>query len=266
MSHTATEFFKELGAEIYYLTGENKIIQVYPKKKQSERNILNQVTLKEYVESYGFSMREGHLSNIPFDFTLAYFKLFLTFGDPERQIINELRKKRKKVAIIDDFSGLRDFLCTIKFPLSDPAFLTVSKKEVKYLTGDWLEEYVYFMIKRDLKIADENIKTGIVLEKKGIPNEFDVVFILNGSLYTIECKTSIVNKSEESINILNETIYKVTALQKNLGLHSKFSIFTLSSKDQEVKDAQLERGKLFNINVFCRQDIVACDDFSRLLR
>ena len=71
----------------------------------------------------------------------------------------------------------------------------------------------------------------------------------------------------EEMNILNETIYKVTAIQKNLGLNSKFSVFTLSSKlNNEVKATHLERGKLFNIDVFSREDIVESQSIARLLK
>ena len=65
------------------------------------------------------------------------------------------------------------------------------------------------------------------------------------------------------MNILNETIYKATALQKNLGLHSKFSIFTLSTKNDEVKELHLDRGRLFNINIICRQEILECDNLTQ---
>lgn len=263
MSHAATDFFKELGAEIYYLTGANKVIQVYPKKKQPERVILNEVTLDEYLESYGFNIREGRLSGIPFEYTSIFLKLFVNLHDSERRILNELRSKRDKRVEIKGVSGLQDFICNIKFPVSDKDFFYLNKNEVKYLTGDWLEEYVYYRIKNELCIKNENIKTGVILDKNGVSNEFDVIFLLNGNLYIVECKTSIVNKMTENMNILNETIYKATALQKNLGLHSKFSIFTLSSKNDEVKELHLDRGRLFNINIICRQEILECDNLTQ---
>ena len=69
------------------------------------------------------------------------------------------------------------------------------------------------------------------------------------------------------MNIMNDTIYKATALQKNLGLYSKFSIFTLSSKEnKELKDAHFKRSELFNIDVFCKEDIVKCQKITDLLK
>jgi hypothetical protein len=265
MSHTATEFFKELGAEIYYLTGAgNSMLQVYPRKRQSLQTISNQISLKEYIECHGFVMREGSLSGIVFDYSQTFLQKFLNFGDNEWRIINELREQRGRAVLIEDINGLQDLLCNVEFPLNDQNYLNVSKKEVKHLTGDWFEEYIYYRLKQEFVINDEDIKTGITLTKDNSTNEFDVVFLWKGTLYTIECKTSIIGNDNE--NILNETIYKSTALQKNLGLFTKSSIFTLSSKDgREVRENHIDRAKVFGVQVFCREDILNCQSISQLL-
>ena len=211
-------------------------------------------------------MRESRLSGIDSTYTQRFFNYFIEFNDDEIRIINQLRGKRGKTAGMNEIPGIKDFFRKIQFPLSDENFTLINKKEIKYLTGDWFEEYVFFRLKQELSI-DDNIKTGITLIKNNILNEFDIVFLWNGSLYTIECKTSIKSKSgtEEEINILNDTVYKATALQKNLGLYSKFSVFTLSSKEKnEVKETHVERGKLFNIDVFCREDITDCQSIAKL--
>ena len=270
MSHFVTEFFKEKpDAEIYYLTGtDNNILQVFPKTKQSQKAISCNITLKEYVESHGFEINEGKMSGINADYSQGFLSSFLGFSDNERTIVNKLRDYRNKNSFkVSEIDGLLDILCAINFPTND-YYLTIRKNQIKYLTGDWFEEYIYHRLKSELNLSDDYIKTGITLTKGNTANEFDVVFLWNGKLYTIECKTSIKNKTKDGEqNILNDTIYKATALQKNLGLYSIFSICTLSSKENgEVRENHLTRGKLFNIEVFCKEDIITCQSIAKLLK
>jgi hypothetical protein len=267
MSHAVTDFFKDLASDIYYLNGaENTILQVHPKTKAQPRPIQKSINLREYIESHGFVLKEGHLSGISMEYTKRFLNCFLDkiVTVDIITILRALRNDKKKQFAIADYDRLSDFLKKIEFPLSDKNQEFISRMEVKYLTGDWFEEYIYNRIKEELNISDEFIKTGITLTKNNTINEFDVVFLYNGTLYTIECKTSILNAEQ---NIMLETIYKVTALQKQLGLFSKFSIFTLSSKEnKEVKEAHLDRGKLFGIDVFCKEDILECESISKLLK
>jgi hypothetical protein len=268
MSHAVTEFFKEFAAEIYYLTGVgNTILQVHPKTKQSVRLLTNQINLDEYIRSHGFEMREGKFSGISFEYTRQFFDLFLTVENCYSSVfvkLRELRNEGKKKYNVNTVERLSDFLNEIKFPLSNINTQIIIRSEIKYLTGEWFEEYIYYRIKQELNLADENIKIGVTLSKNNTENEFDVTFLYKGNLYTIECKTSIINNEN---NLMLETIYKATALQKNLGLYSKSNIFTLSSKEnKEVKEAHLERGKLFNVDVFCREDIIHCESIIQLLR
>ena len=266
MSMCVTDFFKAKNADIYYITGKD-CWHIFPVLKRYSAPLKNNISLKDYVESYGFEMSESNLSGIEYVYTQQFLQNFLEFSEYEWRIVTKLREKRGKSVAINEIAGLQDFLCNIQFPLSDEKFLKVGKNEVKYLTGDWFEEYIYYRLKQELPIAENNIKTGITLRKNSIPNEFDIVFLWNGNLYTIECKTSIINKMAEDMNILNETIYKVTAIQKNLGLYSKFSVFTLSSKENdEVKSTHLERGKLFDIDIFSREDIVDSRSIIQLLK
>lgn len=262
MSYATTDFFKKFATEIFYLTGsDNKILQIYPIQYDFEQILSNQISLAEYIESHGFSMKESNLSGIDPTYTQKYLKLFLNYGSEENQILAQLRTYRKKGIKIDQVEGLSNFLNEIQFPMVNDK---LTKYEVRYLTGDWFEEYIYYHLKKELSVKDKDIKTGITLKKDNIENEFDVVFIYSGHLFTIECKTSILNDMD---NILTETIYKVSALQKNLGLFSNFSIFTLSSKiENEVKDEHLNRARnLFNINVVCKEDIENCQSIAYLL-
>ncbi|KAA6341695.1 hypothetical protein EZS27_010514 [termite gut metagenome] len=267
-----TEFFRNfLVSEIFYLTGiKDTILQVHPQIKQPKQHINKQITLDEYILSYGFEIQESKLSDIPFEFTKQFFASFISEGKKYLLTFKELRrlrneKKKKKKYEITTIGGLDTFLHTIDYPLPDCFQKEITCQEIKYLTGGWFEEYIFYRLIHDPdNISENNIKTGTTLRKDNTLNEFDVIFLYKGDLYTIECKTSIINakddnekRDDEKDNLMLDTIYKVTALQKNLGLKSRSSIFTLSSKeDNEVKISHFERGDIFNISILCREDLI----------
>ena len=175
-----------------------------------------------------------------------------------------LFRNKKAFYRIDQFSELDIFLKDIKFPLADAEKQYITRDEIGFLTGDWFEEYVYYLVKNEFNLSSENIKTGITLSKEKTRNEFDVMFFYNGVLYTIECKTAINNQEK---NIMTDTIYKVKALQNNLGYYSDSNIFTLSSRDSgEVRKEHIDRGQIFDIDVYCREDILNCTDLAKMLK
>ena len=139
----------------------------------------------------------------------------------------------------------------------------MSATEVRYLTGDWFEEYIGLHIKEQLKLDENSLQIGVVLNKEqsqvklnsvsqligndelikgGKPdNEIDVMFTYKNKFYTIECKTSIINyihtglkdnKGNDKLkkkNILGDTIYKADYLKNRFGLYAKSNIITLTN-------------------------------------
>lgn len=267
MLSVTTEFFKDFAADIFFIPDTiDYMIQVFPKRKRGRVKIKNKIGLKEYVTSHGMEMRGGGLSGVPMSYILKYMKLYLAYEGPHWRLLTNLRnyRYRRLKQKISAFAGLDEFLKEIGFPLSDRNGDYISGEEICFLTGDWFEEFVYHRVKDEFGISEENIKTGVTLTKEGTMNEFDVMFFYNGMIYTIECKTSIKNRES---NIMTDTIYKVKALQNNLGYYSDSNIFTLSSREQgDVRREHIERGQIFNIDVYCREDILNCTDLSKMLK
>lgn len=265
--NTVIEFFKDFAADIFYIPDTiDYVFQIFPKRKQGKTAIKNKINLEEYVTSHGLEMRGGRVSGIPLSYIQKFLILYLERENPRWWTIAKIRPYRQKnyQYKIDKFPELRYFLAEIDFPLNDSSWQYINRDEIGFLTGDWFEEYVYHIIKDEFNISDENIKTGISLNKDGVVNEFDVMFFYNGILYTIECKTSI---KDREYNTMNEVIYKVKALQNNLGYSSDCNIFTLSSRENgEVRSFHIERGSVFNIDVYCREDILGCKDISKMLK
>ncbi len=249
MTIVANDFFKSLGADIYYVTGSNsEYVKVFPLKKDKTRCFLHETTLSEYLTAYGFEYTQPTLSGISFEQSEKIFNNYTktNFSD----YLNEfsvLRAKRGRRIDETEFSNVEKFLEAIGYtPKRDGE---LDKVETKYLTGEWFEEYIGLRIKKELNLADENILIGTVLTKNasipqnsvekllgicddsqvGNRNELDIVFMYGNKFYSIECKSSIIDyRDKKEVNILGETIYKSDSLKSRFGLFAKTSIVTLS--------------------------------------
>lgn len=260
MTLVAYDFFKNIGADIYYVTGRNNdYIKLFPVKKNSTSTFSDSATLEEYLLAYGFSIHKGELSGISFEQTEKVFKGFCNVNimdyEEAAKLINSNRKKGIKNK---DFDKVSDFLNAIGFVPETACCL--SKTETKYLSGDWFEEYVGLRIKRELNLSDNNIFISTELKKalsqkvkndallllgevseqeseKDFINEMDVMFMHDNKFYSIECKSSIIayktvqkngEIKEKPYNILGETIYKSDSLAKRFGLYANTAILTLT--------------------------------------
>lgn len=268
------EYFKELGAEIYYLTGnENRYIKLAPGRKKKEYHLESKLNLNQYLVAYGFDVSYTAPSNKSFETTQSIYQSFINgkYGKYEN-VLSELRKFRSKK--IDDISKINDlsvFLNKINFVPDVENKL--NKSEIKYLTREWFEEYVGTRLKDELNLSDKELGIGMLINKKNrndidIQNEMDVLFIYNDKLYTIECKTSIYYTSNidgkiEKSNILKETIFKSDSLKQGFGLFVNTSIFTL---DELHPNMNLERANLSNIMILDRKSITTCNKMKNLLK
>ena len=191
---------------------------------------------------------------------------------------NILRERRKAGRGLTDIQPVIKFIEKINYQPQQEGHLT--KDEVKYLTGEWFEEYVYYTLKEELQLSDEQICIGIHLdtdrkikhptnppiveEELKLDNELDVVFVKNDALHTIECKTSVWNVIDESkivdgniivekkkVSILGETIYKSDSLQQRFGLKPMTNIITLTrfSEDPQRFQKSLDRANLSGIKI-----------------
>lgn len=282
MTLAAFDYFKEIGAEIYYITGQDEtLIKVSPGRTKKATTLSANVTLEEYFNAYGFDIDQSQESGVPVDYTRKFFELFTNGLHPDfLNIINELRQKhrdRNKLGI-NKIENLSHHLNAIEFPFENADYL--NKYEIKYLTGEWFEEYVSNRIKEELMLTDDYIKTGIEISKinkKGelVKNELDVVFVWRNKIYVVECKTSVFaselmpdgSKSKHR-SIIGETLYKSDSLKQGLGLYANTSIFILDSIAEYMPNLQshLSRAELFGIDVIDKEAIKTASSLSSLLK
>jgi len=265
------EFFKNIGAKIFYITGQNKeFIKVFPSIGKRKYALKSSLTLREYLTSYGFEYK----NTSPSKDKAQSKRLFDFFIDAKKEelikLIEPIRLMRGRNFPIDN-QNLNDFLEEINYQVENN---TLNKKDTKYLSGDWFEEFIYYKIKNELNLSDDEIATGIQIKKENTPNEIDVIFVFNHQLYIIECKTSIIERrkitvirngvkqeEEKDIKFLPGILNKSDALRNKFGLYAKTSIITLETiKDNDNKplpgyESHLERAKLWRIQVISRNDL-----------
>lgn len=273
MTLVAYEFFKNIGAEIYYVTGvNNEYIKIFPVKRNNVSTFSNSATLEEYLTAYGFSINSSPMSGISFEQSEKIFKAYCTINIMDYvDAIRLINSKRGKTLKEDDYNMISDFLHIIEYVPINAGWL--SKEETKYLSGDWFEEYVGLRIKKELGLSDNDIFISTELEKSlsqkvkndaqsllrdvsevesNNKNEMDVMFMYNNKFFSIECKSSIVAYRtvqrdgvivEKPYNILGETIYKSDSLARRFGLFANTAIFTLTDFVDYCKDDDLGRHK-----------------------
>jgi len=171
---------------------------------------------------------------------------------------NNKKKKLKrdgiKISEIENFEIAREI-----FPSDKDK---IYYKDIEYLTGGWFEEYVYFKVKEREKLDDQFLGINYHIKKvygEEIKNEFDVLYIKNGTPHIIECKTSNYD-SVNNRNFLPDTIYKLSSLKNDFGLSAKAYIFTL---DEDINENYIERALGNRIKIINREQILK-DDFSLL--
>ena len=267
----AHDYFNQMGAEVYYVTGfNNEFIKIFPGRFKQINLFSSKINIADYLYAYGFDFELSDKSNIDEHYTNYLFNKYLENGFADySDELNFLRSKRDNgVKTLSTAKiNLSYFLKYIDYKPIESNKL--SSTEVKYLTGDWLEEYVGNRIKNELSLSDEELFVGVTLYKElsqqqsnnvqellgeGVllsdsspNNEIDVMFVYNNKFYTIECKTSIINQVVNGLNengsqkfkqsnILGETIYKADYLKNRFGLFAKSGILTLTSFNQYVTE------------------------------
>jgi hypothetical protein len=260
------EFFKNLGAKIYYVTGQNcEYLKIFP--AIGERNFLFQtnITLEEYLRVYGFDIKKS-MPLKSFDQSKNILTFFVKNNMKDYlPVLEKIRMKRGKVLLYEADEQLKRYITAVGFLPNELGKL--DKNETKYLSGEWFEEYVYYKIKEELGLNDDEIGTGYNLTKENTPNEIDVLFVFKHKLFIIECKTSVIETRQmpdgtvKDFKLLPEIIYKSDALRNKFGLFSNTSIFTLEEIKNEdgtpIKNYKtyFDRAELSRIHIVSKKEI-----------
>ncbi len=259
MSLAVSDYFKRIGnAEFTYLPGKQNRINIFSDKGSNESMLSVEINLEEYLTAFGFEIISRGKSVKQIDTTKSILNYFLNSfnADIDAPILELLRSefRGKKIGEINAIENLPELLIRMGFKEEEGNKL--SKAEIKYLTGEWFEEYIYNLIKAQDKIAAENIGMGWFLRKMDTTNEFDVICLVNQKLHIYECKTSIYKNVEQTETIISETIYKSDSLRNKLGLFTSTFIVTLSDSTNPKLQSHQKRADANNVKIIGREDIM----------
>lgn len=285
MTLVASDYFNKIANEIYYVTGrENEYVKIFPQRNNNIHFFNEQISLIDYLTAYGFTVSKSNPSGVPFEQTELLFNAFCGLDTNEYlseiKFLSERRSANKGVSDMDYYKVER-YINDVSYKPQKSRCL--SKNEIKYLTGEWFEEYIGYRIKNELNISDDNIIIGRTLTKEtpskvrndvlkllnndelisgdDFNNEMDVMFIYKGVFYSIECKSSIIaykiiekngEIKEKPYNILGETIYKSDSLKNRFGLYPKTIIITLTDfvKYCASSDKSIHHNKIREMETF----------------
>lgn len=288
MSLATYEFFKEKSLsnqnqnniQMYYLNAGNNIFHtVFPatQKNNSQYDLQGSCcNIKEYLTAYSIEQDKQNTPMRQFEQTRKFYKEIFELEKGAIKNLYALRnemeqsKEWKKLKsdspfeelYIKSFADSNDKMASIcnlfEKTFGDKQF---TKNRIKYLTGEWFEEYVYLLIKRGLKLSKDNIYLGVEIENKSISdrkikNEIDVIFINKNKLFVIECKTGLTTKNGNSI--FSDVMYKQLALRKYFGLTAKSYLFVPEAIKSDKN--RTDRAEVFSIDIVDNKEMLLDKD------
>ncbi len=257
MSLAVFEFFKAVNSEMYYLTGRGEKIKLHPGRKKIKSVLNVHISLSDYLTSYGFNIKnrgEPLCSKEMSETILSYF-LFEFNKEKDIPVLELLRNSRSKdLRNYNTHDELLSFLQRIGFKPKNESKL--SKYECRYLSGDWLEEYMFYFIKEYFDVPESAIGLSLSVDKSGTPNEFDVLVMKNNKIFLFECKTSIYIDSDEIQTFIGETIYKSDSLRNKFGLFAQTTVVTLSDLANPRLQPHLERADASKVKLIGKSSFI----------
>lgn len=255
MALAVYEYFLKKNAEIFYLEIKSgKVIRVQPEEPQVGYLLNKTLTPDEYIKGAGLTeIRHDEKAYRPQPDAETMKRWFLnSIREEDVNVLDFLRKNRNAKSL-DLNPQLEAFLGKIR--VYEGRRTPLTRDDIRYITGGWFEEYIYYRIKQELKLKDNGIWLNLKVKTPAL-NEFDVVFINKNILYIVECKTSA--KAGDR-NITAEVQYKSSALKRLFGLSVKSYFVTLGNlRDQKgnINKEHSDRSEAMGVTILDRKNVL----------
>lgn len=275
MSLAVFSFFNQLKwqASYFYLPIKKNVIQQILLGRDSiETPIIFDIGASEYLLSYGLSIEAADFSPPlkPQDVGRQILDYYLEQkqGSGSHQFwttTRELRRFRGNDILleIEQIPTLAKLVSELDMPVSSEGFLDAT--EIEYLTGGWLEQWVYQEVKETLGLSNKCIGRNLKINWLGRDaahgkNELDVVFMYRNTIHIIECKTGL-GKGKDSIkDKYTRALNQLAVLPKDMGLRVKMVFLTLSTQlrdnNGDINEVLAARANVLSITVLDRKNII----------
>lgn len=258
------EFFKALGGKLVY-TNFNRPERFIDISTDLTEDCVYQLPIKEFLAGYGFKLMISHDKLDKAERRAqewAHSAKLLALHTSEKDILklgNEERKRARNKGIelsADKFNLPCDELRQIW--LNGVTGRKLNKQEARFLTGGWLEVFVWDVLTRHrdgLGIWDVRLGLSVCRTGDESDNELDVAFMQNQGLSMVECKSG----SQEN-DVSGDVLYKVETIKRQFGALRVGSILATTStnildKDNKVKKSINMRAKNHNLLILARDEI-----------
>ncbi|MFI5456516.1 MAG: Card1-like endonuclease domain-containing protein [Isosphaerales bacterium] len=264
MSIATYEFFKALGGKLVYTNVVRPARFIDMSTDQAE-DCGHRLGIKEFLAGYGFESRKaddklaaaeararGWAQSAKLLARHVCEKDILALDDQERK-----RARDKGIELpADRFNFPCDELRETW--LGGETSRRLTKYEVEFLTGGWLEVFFWDVLTRHSEaLGIWDVRLGLEVGRCGDQsgNDFDVAFIHNHSLSMVECKSGSQDH-DPGTNIL----YKVEAVTRQFrALRVRSYLATTGGcvldKENRVKESLQTRADIYQCRILVRDEI-----------
>jgi hypothetical protein len=264
MSIATYEFFKALGGKLVY-TSVARPSRLIDMNGGQDEECRHRPGVKEFLAGYGFESRKADEKTTEAEARardwLQSARLLARHASEQDilELDDQERKRGREKGIelaADRFRFPCDELRTIWLNGTHPRKLT--KYEVDFLTGGWLEVFFWDVLSRHsdaLGIWD--VRLDLEVGRCGDPsgNDFDVAFMHNHGLSMIECKSG-----PQGHDPGGDILYKVEAVTRQFrALRVRSYLATTATnvldKENKVKESLRVRADIYQCRILIRDQI-----------
>ncbi len=234
MSIATYETARAYGLPIFYVHPlQDEILWIQPGDRPSQA-LANRIRIEPFLKAHGAMVQDTLKRNVPdiralelsrelvlnvkrFSKPFSTLNWLASQASPPQFKVN-LTQNNPRLLEITDLFERQGYLNregeTLRFP---------DESTRRFVNGGWIESFVFDQIRniRDEKgLPIQDIAYAVDVERiqrgQRIPNELDVVFLLNNRLHIIECKTRRFHEPGENSKGA-EALYKLDTLRELMG-------------------------------------------------
>ncbi|MEW6006310.1 MAG: DUF1887 family CARF protein [Stygiobacter sp.] len=251
MALAAYEVFAEANKRIIYCDTEHQhIISLMPEYKIE--NLQADISIEDYLLSYGYKIENVKSSQNEIDYCELFS--FIEKSNSIKSFVDLYVKVREKLSDITNTFSITSNDQRFEFRKEtnhyllkyyDSKFITFKMDSSDFKSGDWLEYYVKYILKKKNNL--EPILGVKIINDEGVRNEIDVMVLKNSRLFLFSCKTG---KKDNQFDLYQlETLRHITS-----GTFGK-GIFITANEHSENFNIRAKDLKIDIINVLKTREI-----------